>query len=141
MEYHLCPDLLDKALPTLLPTTSETVSKEHVEKILLHPNQLVRQSYKLIFSKVMSIITFVAKCSLLIPAPRGTHFYYAQQVLTYMVGSLVEAARNHTKMEEHFGFMLILAQMSPHNVEFFNAQGLVPKLIHFLAHDETPLKG
>ena len=37
--------------------------------------------------------------------------------------------------------MLLLAEMSPLCIEYFNANSLIPKLIHFLCQDDTPLKG
>ena len=47
----------------------------------------------------MSILTALAPCSLLIPAPKLTQPFYAQEILTYMVGSLQDAAKNPAKMD------------------------------------------
>lgn len=69
--------------------------------MLSHSDRTIRQAYKLILAKVLSIMTSCSEGeiqSYFIPAPPGSQCWHIQKVLEYMLGSLYEAARNYSKM-------------------------------------------
>lgn len=57
------------------------------------------------------------------------------------MGSLYDAAKHYSRMEQHFEFMLLTMRMSEKIAIWFEEQGLGPKLVHFLCGDETAMKG
>ena len=109
--------------------------------MLTHPEKTIRQAYSLIFAKIMSILTYQSPHSLLIPAPKFTPTYYCQEILSYIVGSLNELSKNMSKMDEYIEFMLLLTQMSPYCIEYFNAHKIAQKFVHLLCQDDSPMKG
>lgn len=106
MIFHICPHLALKAVQQLVPVDGNgKIVTKYIREMLVQSDKTMRQAYKIIFLKIVTILN---SCSVsivsnyLIPAPINSHLWYLQRILEYLNGSLYDAAKNYSKMEEHF---------------------------------------
>lgn len=106
MIYHICPHLVLKAIQNLCPVDNNgKIDTKYLRSILVQSDKTMRQAYKIIFVKILTILNSCSESivsNYLVPAPINSHLWYLQRILEYLNGSLYDAAKNYSKMEEHF---------------------------------------
>ena len=101
MVYHLGPKMVYQGLEFLYGRDSNS---NYFRYISTHGDRVIRQSYKLIFIKITSVLcsalsaSNVEPCLYLVPAPEKTDLRYVQNILQQGVSMIAEVGKNYTKI-------------------------------------------
>lgn len=131
---HLRPVLAMKAIECFL----HDGQGNFLQVILVHRDKFVRSSFKFVLLKVVRILIAQIYTSFLVPLPQNETI---NKLLQKVMLGLNEVGKNPMKMFEYFELLFELCRLDLRFVEWFQANKLGPKLIHFYLQKDSPLEG